>query len=149
MCCIFTKYVNKSRVYVCVSTCMHVCAWSCLTLWDCMDYSLPGSSVHWFLQAWLLKWVTISPPSGDLPYSGFKPMSPALAGRLFTTEPPGKHIYIYVYIYIHICIFCMRDKEESKTILLTIVNLFKVGRLLYWRNHWVFIFVLLKFYSVH
>ena len=26
----------------------------------------------------------------DLPESGLKPMSPALAGRLFTTEPPGK-----------------------------------------------------------
>ena len=28
----------------------------------------------------------------DLPNPGLKPMSPALAGRLFTTEPPGKPI---------------------------------------------------------
>ena len=27
---------------------------------------------------------------GDLPDSGIKPKSPALAGRFFTTEPPGK-----------------------------------------------------------
>ena len=33
------------------------------------------------------------PPQGDLPSQGIKtasPMSPALAGRFFTTEPPGK-----------------------------------------------------------
>jgi len=28
--------------------------------------------------------------SGDLPDSGIKPMSPALAGGFFTSEPPGK-----------------------------------------------------------
>ena len=32
------------------------------------------------------------PPPGDLPNPGIKPMSPALAGRFFTTEPPGKPI---------------------------------------------------------
>ena len=30
------------------------------------------------------------PSAGDLPDPGFKPVSPALAGRFFTTEPPGK-----------------------------------------------------------
>ena len=30
--------------------------------------------------------------SGDLPNPGNKPVSPALAGRFFTTEPPGKPI---------------------------------------------------------
>ena len=28
-------------------------------------------------------------PSGDLPNPGIKPVSPALAGRFFTNEPPG------------------------------------------------------------
>ena len=32
------------------------------------------------------------PPPGDLPEPGIKPSSPALAGRFFTTEPPGKPI---------------------------------------------------------
>ena len=32
------------------------------------------------------------PPPGDLPNPGIKPVSPALAGRFFTTEPPGKPI---------------------------------------------------------
>ena len=35
------------------------------------------------------------PPPGDLPNTGIKPaslMSPALAGRFFTTEQPGKTV---------------------------------------------------------
>ena len=42
------------------------------------------------------------PPPGDLPNPGIKPVSsvsPALAGRFFTTEPPGKpHVYLYSYV---------------------------------------------------
>jgi len=30
------------------------------------------------------------PFAGDLPNQGIKPPSPALAGRFFTPEPPGK-----------------------------------------------------------
>ena len=30
------------------------------------------------------------PSPGELPDPGIKPISPALAGRFFTTEPPGK-----------------------------------------------------------
>ena len=30
------------------------------------------------------------PSPGDLPDPGIKPLSPALAGGFFTTEPPGK-----------------------------------------------------------
>ena len=30
------------------------------------------------------------PPPGDLPDPGIKLVSPVLAGRLFTSEPPGK-----------------------------------------------------------
>ena len=62
---------------------------SCLTLCDPMDCSLPSSSVHGISQARVLKWVAIS-FSRDLPNPGIKPVSPALAGRFFTTEPPGK-----------------------------------------------------------
>ena len=35
-------------------------AQSCPTLCDPMDCSLPGSSVHWILQARILEWVAIS-----------------------------------------------------------------------------------------
>ena len=33
------------------------------------------------------------PPLGDRPNPGMKPMFPSLAGRFFTTEPPGKPIF--------------------------------------------------------
>ena len=32
------------------------------------------------------------PPPGDLPDPGIEPMSPALAGEFFITEPPGKPV---------------------------------------------------------
>ena len=53
---------------------------SCPTLWDPMDYSLPGSSVLGILQARILEWVDIS-FSRDLPDPGIEPVctaSPAL-----------------------------------------------------------------------
>ena len=48
------KESKKECVYVSVLMNMCVCAkslYSCLTLGNCMDYSLPGSSVHVILQA--------------------------------------------------------------------------------------------------
>ena len=38
------------------------------------------------------------PPSGDLPDPGVKPASPALAGELFTTEPPAKPTQIDIVL---------------------------------------------------
>ena len=32
---------------------------SCLTLCDPMDYSPPGSSIHWILQAKILEWAAM------------------------------------------------------------------------------------------
>ena len=76
--------------------CTRVCSVAKLhpTLCDPSDCGPPGSSVHVTSQARILKWVVISfsrvsfwDPQGS---SGIKPMSPALAGWFFTTEPPGK-----------------------------------------------------------
>ena len=39
------------------------------------------------------------PSPGDLSNSGIKPVSPALAGRVFTTEPPGKPSQISSYLF--------------------------------------------------
>ena len=64
-------------------------------IWLCdpMDYSLPGSSVRGILLARILEeWVAF-PTSGDLPSPRIKPAFlafPALAGRFFTTTPPGR-----------------------------------------------------------
>ena len=40
--------------------CVAVCAQSCPTLCNPMDYSLPGSSVHGIFQAKILEWIAIS-----------------------------------------------------------------------------------------
>ena len=52
--------------------------------------SLLGSSHHGISQARMLEWVTIS-FSKDFPNPGIEPLSPVLADRFFTAEPPGKH----------------------------------------------------------
>ena len=67
-------------------------AQSCPTLCNPMDCSRPGSSVHKIFQARVLEWVAF-PTSRDLPSPGTEPTSlesPELAGRFFTTAPPGK-----------------------------------------------------------
>ena len=69
---------------------MHTCSVThlCLTLCNPMDYSFP-LSVELSRQEY---WSRLPfPPPGDLPNPRIKPMPPALAGRIFTTEPPGKH----------------------------------------------------------
>ena len=68
---------------------MSVHAQLCLTFSYPMDYSLPGSSVHGGFSRQEYWSGLPFPPSGDLPNPGIEPMSPVLAGRYFTTEPPG------------------------------------------------------------
>ena len=68
---------------------MSVHAQLCLTLSYPMDCSLPGSSVHGGFSRQEYWSGFPCPPSGDLPNPGIEPMSPMLAGRYFTTEPPG------------------------------------------------------------
>ena len=77
-----------SRLCVWGGVCVCVCAQSCPTLCDPMDYSLPGCSGHGILKAKILEWCAI-PFSRDLPYPGIKPKSPtspALANGLFTSS---------------------------------------------------------------
>ena len=63
-------------------------------LFDPMDCSPPGSSVHGILQARILEGVVIPSP-GDLPDSGIEPGSPELRADSLPSEPPGKlRIYI-------------------------------------------------------
>ena len=74
--------ILKSKVKVLV-------AQQCPTLWDPMDCSLLGYSVHRILQSRILEWVAIPSP-GNLSNPEIEPMS-ALAGRFFsaTWEAPG------------------------------------------------------------
>ena len=78
---------------------------SCLTLCDSMDFSQPGSSVHGILQAGILGWIAV-PSSRDLPNQGMELvslMSPALAGRFFTTSWKAR---VYIYTLSFYILFC-------------------------------------------
>ena len=43
------------------------------------------------------------PPPGDLPNPGIKPVSPALAGGFFTTEPPEKPLLSH-FSHVQLCV---------------------------------------------
>ena len=62
---------------------------SCLTLCNPMDCSLPGSSVHGFLQARILEWVAI-PFSRGSSQPRIWTWSPALQADSLPSEPSGK-----------------------------------------------------------
>ena len=66
------------------------CAQSCPSLCDPVGYSLLSSSIH-AIFFWQGSWSGLPfPPPRDFPYPGIKlvsPLSPALAGRFFTTVP--------------------------------------------------------------
>ena len=55
-----------------------------------MDCSPPGSSVHGIFPVKNIGVDLPFPSSGDLPDPGIKAASPALAGRFFIPEMPGK-----------------------------------------------------------
>ena len=76
---------------VCVCVCV-LAAQLCPTLCDPMDCSHQAPLFMEFSRQEYWSGLP-SPPPGDLPDPGIEPtslVSPALAGRFFTTEPPGK-----------------------------------------------------------
>ena len=65
-------------------TCVYVLVTqSCPTLWDPMDCSLPGSSVHGIFQARILEWVAISSSRGSS-WPRDRTQVSHFAGRFFT-----------------------------------------------------------------
>ena len=69
------KYIPSHNNHLLASISDSEVAQSCPTLWDPMDCSLPGSSVHQISQSWS----GLSFPSPrDLPNPGIEPGSPTL-----------------------------------------------------------------------
>ena len=68
--------------------CLHLITKSCLTLYDPMYFSSPGSSIHGISQEDTGVGGHFLPK--DLLDPGVEPVSPILAGGYFTTEPQGK-----------------------------------------------------------
>ena len=83
-------YKHGSRQSGLNTVCSHI--HSCLTISDSMDYSRQAPLSMGFARQEYRSGLPFPSP-GDLLDSGIKstsPVSPALAGRYFTTEPPGK-----------------------------------------------------------
>ena len=73
-----------------------------------MDCSPPGSSVYGILQKRILEWVAM-PSFRDIPSPGIEPaslMSPALAGRFFTTCITWEtHILLFSSVQLLSCVW--------------------------------------------
>ena len=87
-----------------------------MSVCDLMDYSLPGSSVSGISQERILKWVAVSFSRGSS-----RPRDQTcvwcIAGRLFTTELPGKPIPLNSVKYIPIVMKSIsRTYSSYKTI---------------------------------
>ena len=75
------KYIYIMLLFCCLSRAKLFC--------DPMDCSPPGPLSMGFPRQEYWSGLPFSSP-GDLPNPGIEPLSPMLAGRFFTTEPPGK-----------------------------------------------------------
>ena len=81
---------------------------TCPALWDPMNCGLPGSYVHGVLQARILEWVASSFSRGSS-QTRDRTRIPYLAGKFFTTEPPGKPMTVIGYL-ISIQLWQILDK---------------------------------------
>ena len=93
------------------------------TLCDPADYSLPGSSVYGDSPGKNSGVGLTSPPPGDVPDPEIKPsflLSPALAGRFFTTSATWE---VLIYTYVH---------ANIQTSFLP-YNVVRMGKLSHWR----------------
>ena len=82
---------------------------SCKAFCDSMDCRLLGSFVHGILQARVLEWVPIS-SSRRSSWPRDQTCISCIAGRFFTTEPPGKHKG-WLYYVLNSVAGCLLLKE--------------------------------------
>ena len=76
-------HINKLKDKNQMIISMYEVAWSCLTLCNPMDCSLPGSSVHGFFQARVPEWVAISFSRGSS-QPRYQAQVSHSVGRIFT-----------------------------------------------------------------
>ena len=88
------KPLGRVICFVCVSTlCVCVCVLDCVRLFASHELQPARLLCPWDSPGKIMKWVAVFPTPWDLPNPGVWTVPPAsfvLAGRFFTTEPPGK-----------------------------------------------------------
>ena len=98
------------------------------------------------------------PSAGDLPDPGIKPTSPALAGRFFTAESPGKPINMYWLTNLDFGNLGERKQSSkliskvlsSKVLSMHVINVeCNIQKVMYWKiRMWVFFSNLMKYFPL-
>ena len=105
------RYTLLTFIYVFLSLCYVPHAksvQSCLNLCNCMDCSLPGSSVHGISQASILEWVAMPSSRGSSqPSDGTCVSYISCIGRFFTTGTTSIDTYIHIYTHTSCIVFCL------------------------------------------
>ena len=82
----------------------------CPSLCDPMDCSLPGSSVHWILQARILEWVAMpssrgsSWPRNQTHVSCISYIGRQILYHSLPLAPPGKHLHCSMCVCVCVCV---------------------------------------------
>ena len=93
-----------------------------------MDCSLPGSSVHGILQARILEWIAVS-FWGSSRTRDWTWVS-SIAGRFFTTEPPGKPWLVILILHnFRTCMFSPLLEWEQKVGYVLYIIIFLIWRI--------------------
>ena len=87
----------------------------CLTLFNSMDFSLPGFSVHGFLQARILGWVAISFSRGSS-QPRTEPRSLGWQADSLPWEPPGKPRQVVVTQSTAKLLGVMRSTQDTASL---------------------------------
>ena len=110
--CMYVYTHTHTHTRMCIYTHIHIYgvdgldAKSCLTLWDPVDCSPPGSSLHWIFQARILEWVAIPYSTGSSWPRDWTRVS-CLAGGFFITEPHEKSLLeILLDLKGEMCLSC-------------------------------------------
>ena len=110
--------------YMCVCVCAYSVALLCLTLWDPVDYSPWGSSVHGISQARILEWVAISSSRGSSwPRNGTHVSCISCIGRWILVPLPHLGSPQYIHSSRQITLFYFSMKVQRK--LLPFMRAFK------------------------
>ena len=106
--CVYVHYICVCVVYACVHA---KSLQSCLPLWDPMDCSLPGSSVHGILQARILEWVAVpfsrvSSWPGDWTCLFYIFCIGRQALYHWVTWEAHVYMDVYIFVCVYVCV-CM------------------------------------------